>query len=821
MITVKQNKRFFIQNILIAVGFGLLSIAMSYIRFVIPTFNFMTSSSLNEVAILVSILFLPHWGFVVITGAMTAATATNELQIFSAISHAASAALAWIAYHRFFSRYTRSRQEPVIWVIVVVLYYYIFLLPQIVGLYFLFDPNPMPITQITSVFVVNMSSELIVTLLITLLFSIMRQELISRRETERALAEKEERYRVIAEQTGQLIYDLDVKTGAITWTGAIELNTGFTSEEFLRVDLKTWETMIHPEDRPKAISLLDEAMASGNRYRVEYRFRKKDGGYVFMDDNGLFLRDGKNTVYRMLGTMTNIDDRKKAEQSIKENVERFEIIARATNDAVWDWDARQDKVWWNEAARRLFAVEEYHPHDNYQLWQERLHPEDRERVTQKYKNILESTQNFWSDEFRFRLPDGSYGYFYDRAYILRDVQGRPTRVLGSMTDLTERKKLEQNLIQAQKTESLGRVAGGIAHDINNMLAVILPTAELLLNQNYDTQAVHQHADVIVSSARRASDIVKQLLVFARQTPSSAALLNINNLVGETRNMLDRFLGKNITITLHLEPEIAFIDADATQVQQIIINLCVNARDAMNNKGSIGIETKMVELNDPDSETLNVPTGLYVQLSIADSGTGIPPEVMDKIFEPFFSTKDIGKGTGLGLAVVKTIITNHGGYIRVQSHPGSGTRMELGFPVSQRVTLPHVQAQKPQYEIGTGIILLVDDEKPILEMGEMVLKRLGYQCYTAENGYRAVEVLNQKPVDLVILDVQMPGMDGIETLEKLLEIKANLKFLFTSGYIGADRLQLLHSKYPDHIVSKPYTVEELSKAIKKLLDTKSA
>lgn len=380
-------------------------------------------------------------------------------------------------------------------------------------------------------------------------------------------------------------------------------------------------------------------------------------------------------------------------------------------------------------------------------------------------------------------------------------------------DTSARKKLEQDLIQTQKMESIGRIAGGVAHDMNNMLAVILPLAQLLkLQMKNDPEAV-ESIDMIEKTARRAADLVKQLLLFSRRAPLNMGSLEINRLLQDMQKILGRVLGKNIDIALRLDPSVGNIEADGTQMQQILMNLAVNARDAMPHGGRLTIATEKQMM---DGVNGNLKKGPAVRLTVTDTGTGISQENISKIFEVFFSTKPPGVGTGLGLAVVKSIVSSHGGTIDVTSELGRGTTFVIHLPIipaGEVVTTDQVPSiHKGNHEL----ILVVDDEEHLLVMYQNMLHALGYRCLAAGSGQAALGILEKNHVDLAIIDLQMPGMDGRSTAHLLRQIRPDIRFLYVTGYVPPEVLEAIESQKEARILSKPLTMEQIAGAIKEAL-----
>jgi PAS domain S-box-containing protein len=393
-----------------------------------------------------------------------------------------------------------------------------------------------------------------------------------------------------------------------------------------------------------------------------------------------------------------------------------------------------------------------------------------------------------------------------------------------VTDITDKKRMETKLLHQQKMESIGTMAGGIAHDFNNILTGVLGYASLLKHRLQEEPETQRFVEIIETSSLRAADLVRQLLAFSRGTqPEDLQVVYPNRLIRETARLLESSLGKDVVLDLDLNPHIPPIAANTTQVQQAILNLCLNARDAMPNGGKIAISTAEVALDGDLASTcqdLVTEPGKYIRIRVSDDGSGIPEENLDKIFDPFFTTKEVGKGSGLGLAMVYGIVQNARGYVQVQSEEGKGTEFNLFFRLaSGKEQEPTLGQLKPGLE-GNETILLVDDEPMVRDLGTEILRGYGYQVVEAADGVEALEIFRQKraEIDLVILDLLMPKLSGKETLERLRQLDSTLKILICSGYGSREPdSKLLDGDRQTPLVHKPFKPEELVYAVRKMLD----
>ena len=401
----------------------------------------------------------------------------------------------------------------------------------------------------------------------------------------------------------------------------------------------------------------------------------------------------------------------------------------------------------------------------------------------------------------------------------------PTATLAQGQDITERNRLEGQLRHAQKMEAVGTLAGGVAHDFNNILQAVSGYIELLLIKKEEEDPDRDYLNQVSRSVQRAAGLVQQLLIFSRKVESKLRSVDLNQEITDARRLLERTIPRMVDIELHPADGLKTINADPIQLEQIVMNLAVNARDAMPDGGRLIVETENVVLDDEYSKLhLGASAGEYVLLTVSDTGCGMDRETLDHIFEPFFTTKDVGTGTGLGLATVYSIVKSHGGYIMCYSELGQGTTFKIYFPVLEA----EVTEQAPEHEEveeirgGDETILLVDDEETILDIGCAILGRHGYTTITAESGEEAIEVYKKEKerIDLVILDIGMPGMGGYKCLQELLKINTDVKVIITSGYAANGRVKETLETGAAGFVGKPYQLDDMLKRVREVLDKKA-
>lgn len=388
--------------------------------------------------------------------------------------------------------------------------------------------------------------------------------------------------------------------------------------------------------------------------------------------------------------------------------------------------------------------------------------------------------------------------------------------------LRELRSTQEQLLHAQKMESMGTLAGGIAHDFNNLLSGILGYASLLNIKIDPESTVHKYAEAIEQSAIKASNLTQQLLAFSRGGKYQLQVINVNQVIDETIHMLERTITKKIQIEKLLASDLWTVEADVSQIEQVLLNICINARDAMPHGGTLTLITENFCIKGKsNNKYLKAKKGNYVKISVSDTGEGIPGEIQHKIFDPFFSTKDKHKGTGLGLSVVYGIVKNHGGHVNVRSTPDRGTTFEVFLPMSGKIEKKARPIPESEASGGRETILIVDDEEVVRNLGQEVLNTKGYSVLLASNGLEAIEQYEKQEgkIDLVILDMIMPKIDGVETYKRLKRLNPSLKILISSGYSHDSHDYAVFQNGIEGFIQKPYKIGELTKKVRQILDKK--
>jgi PAS domain S-box-containing protein len=487
---------------------------------------------------------------------------------------------------------------------------------------------------------------------------------------------------------------------------------------------------------------------------------------------------------------------------------------------VWDWDLRTNAIWRNKGFHTLFGYEREDLGADPTSWLSRVHPADQASVQQSLRAIIDGGGTLWSSEYRYRRRDGTYANVFDRAYVLRDPDGKPLRMIGAMMDITERKQLKAQLRQSQKMDAIGQLSGGIAHDFNNLLTVIQCNA-MLLSEGDITPEHQAYVEDIAQAAERAASLTRQLLMVSRRQIMQPTALDLNEVVRNLMRMLRRIVGEDIHVYAGYAAEMPLVRADVGMLEQVLLNLVVNARDAMPRGGHLTITTRVREVDEAQTrQRPEVTAGRYACLEVRDTGGGVDPEVLPHVFEPFFTTKPVGKGTGLGLATVYGIVKQHGGWIDVASEPGVGTTFSICLPITElAASLRHAPPVAGSLA-GTETVLVVEDEDVVRLLAANLLERHGYTVLQAASGVAAIEVWQRArdQIDLLLTDLVMPGgMTGRELAARLRADRPALKVIYTSGYSAepTDHGEALVDGI--NFLRKPYRPDKLAQTVREQLD----
>jgi PAS domain S-box-containing protein len=628
--------------------------------------------------------------------------------------------------------------------------------------------------------------------------------------TEAALRRNEARFHAICDACPVGILLTDDKGTALYANATSCAQMGRTLDEALG---DGWERAVHPEDRDRLRNGYLAATRSRNDYRGIHRYLHRDGRVVLVNVSatGIYDRD------RLIGYVAMTEDvteRAAAEAALRESELRFRELAENIRSVFWLRAADRSRLYYlSPAFSEIWGRPVEEAMKRPDSFAESVHPDDRARVGAHMRKPLVT-----SDEYEYRIvrPDGSVAWILDRRFPVRDDSGEVVRVAGIATDVTTQKALEARLLAAEKLDSIGRLAGGVAHDFNNLLTVVMNQGMMARRACEAGETPVEELSLILEAARQGADVTRQLLTFARRQPFDPALLDVNVLADAIAKFLTRLLGERIELSVSLSPEIGIVRADRAQLEQVIVNLALNARDAMPDGGRLSIRTKNVDVAATSPER-PVGPGRWVVISVEDTGLGIAKADLPHIFEPFFSTKPVGEGTGLGLATCYGILEQHGGRLVVDSTVGKGTTFELYFPrLDGEVALDGAPDERaPRH--GTETILVVEDEPSVRKTTVRSLRLHGFEVVQAKDAAEALEVLASENchVDLVITDIVMPGMDGIELGAIIRERHPNVRVLYTSGYPhGRDDGT---RAAPTPFLAKPYLPSVLMRLVREVLD----
>jgi hypothetical protein len=533
-------------------------------------------------------------------------------------------------------------------------------------------------------------------------------------------------------------------------------------------------------------------------------------------------------VRREIAELDNRRERLEAEAATRREAQRLSMAVEASGAGIFEYDLTTDaNAYFSErwASMLGFRPQELPPAAEIPRWfLERLHADDRDEAARSYRALRAGESGRMATEIRVRHRDESWltaALFVKPAAHAGD--GSVTRVLGVMVDLTERRKLEEELRQSQRMESIGRLAGGVAHDFNNLLTVIFAFGEFVLDALDTESPVRDDMEQVLEAARRAAELTGQLLAFSRRQTLEPRVLDANELIRGLEKMLTRVLGEDIELQTRLDPELRNIRVDSGAFEQVIVNLALNARDAMPDGGRLALATANLRLDAAQDGHMatRIPAGDYVRIEIEDDGVGMDPDTMALVFEPFFTTKGVGKGTGLGLSTCYGIIQQARGYIRLHSTPGRGTRFELLLPQVADEAEPVREQHQANAVEGTETVLVVEDDAQVRQLVERTLKRHGYRVLTADGAEPALELCcsGGTPPDLLLTDIVLTGMDGTHLAAEIRERFPRMPVLFMSGY-APDSLVRERALAPDAaVLHKPFRPDQLLRMLRGVLDAR--
>jgi PAS domain S-box-containing protein len=623
--------------------------------------------------------------------------------------------------------------------------------------------------------------------------------------------------RLVEQVKDYAIFMLDTAGRNASWNEGVERVLGFSEGDFIG---RSVVEIFPPEARASGVPQEELATAAREGSASDDRWMmRKDGSRFWASGITSALRGRHGELVGFTKVLRDRTAEKQLEEERRASEQRLFTALAAARMGTWEWEIATDRARLDEGLARVFGVE---PGDIPTLDEmlTRIHADDRAAVALAFRQSAESGAAL-DIEFRIVRSDGSVRWLRGHGKVLFDAGGDPTRLTGACVDITERRHTEEQLRQVQRMDAVGRLAGGVAHEVNNMMTAILGFTDLLLDPGH---AGDPRGDLlqIRKAAGRAAIVTAQLLAFSRRQMLRPRVVDLNVVVTELQPMLPRLMGEDKEVEVALAPELWPVHADRGQLEQVVINLALNARDAMPRGGRFTIETANVELDEDyigRHPGTTMARGPYVRLVVSDTGGGIPTDVQGRIFEPFYTTKPVGQGTGLGLSMVYGIIKQSGGFVWVYSEPGHGTSFKLYLP--RAAALPEVVTPPGGYEVPRGeeTVLVVEDDPLVRHLSARLLASQGYATLEARNGREALELLqaHEDRVQLVLTDVVMPELGGAEFARHVEQLQPGLPVLFMSGFTDHEvvRRGLLDPGAP--YLQKPFDAATLGRRVREILD----
>jgi two-component system, cell cycle sensor histidine kinase and response regulator CckA len=655
------------------------------------------------------------------------------------------------------------------------------------------------------------------------------------KRAEYALRQSEERYRAFIEQTAEAVWRVELEQPVSVDLPADEQVRRFMASAYLAecndamARMYGFETaaeivgarlpdLLDPAD-PKNIAFLTAFILSGYRLiEAESHERARDGSERYFLNNLIGIIEG-GEVCRAWGTQRDITERKWADEALRQSREQLRVALKAARLATWRWDLHSDaRAWHAEFATAWNGPEG--STDNGRAFLDQVHPDDRARVSQAVSAAVEGAGQY-REEYRVVSPDGSIHWVADQGEVILDDHGLPLYMAGACVDVTHHREVEAQLRQVQRMDAVGRLAGGMAHETNNQMAVVLGFAEFVLGRSDLTERVREDVEQIRKAAERTAGITSQLLAFSRRQFARPKVLELNQVVAAFEPVLRRAMSDGCELRIRPASGLGRVKADPGQVEQVLLNLALNACDAMPHGGTLMIETANVTLT-PEYTRLKrgvqVLPGRYALIAVSDTGHGMTRETLSRVFEPFFTTKAVGQGTGLGLATVYGLVKQADGYVWVYSERGIGTTFKIYLPVIPSEEPVSSEAEFPP-TVGSGeLILMVEDEADVMRMAARSLREAGYTVLEASGGREALAIFREagERLHLVVTDVIMPVMSGRDLANRIEEVRPGLPIIFMSGYTDEDVIRRGLLERGRRFIQKPFSPDELARQVQQAL-----
>jgi PAS domain S-box-containing protein len=647
----------------------------------------------------------------------------------------------------------------------------------------------------------------------------MLQAITEGKPAETAIIDSQIQLRLRLNNAQHGLWDWDVTSGHISIDATWHAILGYQPGE-LDLQIETWAATVHPDDRDRLMAIRNRHLESDDHlYNVDYRARHKSGRWVWVNSRGrVQSRDADGKPLRMMGTIHDITERKRIETQLRESEERFRLLVDNLPLIIWLIDASGTTTFLNRFGTEFTGFSEA---ETCRFgWQAAIHPDDLPGMQAQFVPAFAAHQPLQT-EFRVRRHDGQYRWLLDSCRPRFAADGTFVGYIGCGLDITDRKTMLAQMEQATQLEGLGRLAGGITHDFNNVLTAIAGYAELAQFEVAPGSNVALYLQNVLTSTQSAAKLMKQLLTYARRQVVELGVVNLNDVIVQLEPLLPRMISEAYELKFVLYENIWCVQANASQMEQVLLNLIVNAQDAMPDGGRILIETANVTLDAENAaQHIDLTPGEYVMFTVSDHGIGMAPDVKEHIFEPFFTTKPTGQGVGLGLATCYGIVKQSKGHISVYSGPKQGTTFKVYLPRYMEMSIGPESKQKKDLPAGSATILLVDDEPLVRDIAARILRRQSYNVLEAGSGFEALNVQSQwaGSIDLLVTDVVMPLMSGKTLAQRLLAICPDLKVIYMSGYTQNVMSQQELLVPGVALINKPFSSSVLLQAVHAILQT---